>query len=247
MHCHWWLVFGYISRSSEHMRVSVQIQKPGECPFVFSRIGWQEYRLWKKPCIGWSASFIHTSQRPALIGIASIDLIMEWLRMPIIIPIRLRAASPCKQALLPADHRRHRRVACVWRKGMLHCSWLRPNDARDPFPISIKPLAMETKIIRMLQPWKMASCLNITYERYWKIPIPTSPRASQSMSFAEVGLKGRYAEGLFNAEHSTAECLWKCRWIYGRGICYTITLSHLRFFLHFTPSLHAAFAHACSC
>ena len=76
--------------------------------------------------------------------------------------------------------------------------------------------------------------------------IPTSPRASQSMSFAEVGLKGRYAEGLFNAEHSTAECLWKCRWIYGRGICYTITLSHLRFFLHFTPSLHAAFAHVCS-
>ena len=66
------------------------------------------------------------------------------------------------------------------------------------------------------------------------------------MSFAEVGLKGRYAEGLFNAEHSTAECLWKCRWIYGRGICYTITLSHLRFFLHFTPSLHAAFAHVCS-
>ena len=63
---------------------------------------------------------------------------------------------------------------------------------------------------------------------------PTSPRASQSMSFAEVGLNGRCAEGLFNAEHSTAECLWKCRWIYGRGICYTITLSHLRFF-HFTP------------
>ena len=72
---------------------------------------------------------------------------------------------------------------------------------------------------------------------YSSIPlsIPTSPRASQSMSFAEVGLKGRCAEGLSNAEHSTAECLWKCRWIYGRGICYTITLSHLRFFLHFTP------------
>ena len=50
-----------------------------------------------------------------------------------------------------------------------------------------------------------------------------------------MGLKGRCAEGLFNVEHSTAECLWKCRWIYGRGICYTITLSHLRFFLHFTP------------
>ena len=64
---------------------------------------------------------------------------------------------------------------------------------------------------------------------------PTSPRASQSMSFAEMGLKGRCAEGLFNAEHSTAECLWKCRWIYGRGICRTISLSHLRFFLHFTP------------
>ena len=67
------------------------------------------------------------------------------------------------------------------------------------------------------------------------LSVPTSPRASQSMSFAEVGLKGRCAEGLFNAEHSTAECLCKCRWIYGRGICYTITLSHLRFFLHFTP------------
>ena len=42
---------------------------------------------------------------------------------------------------------------------------------------------------------------------YRYIHNPTSPRASQSMSFAEVGLKGRCAEGLFNAEHSTAECL----------------------------------------
>ena len=71
------------------------------------------------------------------------------------------------------------------------------------------------------------------------IYIPTSPRASQSMSFAEMGLKGRCAEGLFNAEHSTAECLWKCRWIYGRGICRTISLSPSQIFSPFHTLMYA--------
>ena len=89
---------------------------------------------------------------------------------------------------------------------------------------------------------QLYSCNCVAFRRkqmYIYIYFPTSPRASQSMSFAEMGLKGRCAEGLFNAEHSTAECLWKCRWIYGRGICRTISLSHLRFFRPFHTLIYA--------
>ena len=114
--------------------------------------------------------------------------------------------------------------------------WILPKSVPLPRPSNLSLLMSFRSLVQRRHCGNMEcnwNCGNLQPPRNLKNP--TSPRASQSMSFAEVGLKGRCAEGLFNAEHSAAECLWKCRWIYGRGICYTITLSHLRFFLHFTP------------